>query len=180
MGLSWRQRFALRLRMRYKFKRIYLTLVIPAIIGMFIMSYALYVGFAPVPTLGPNQSAAAASSAALSKLEEFEELFPNATVNGQGQNLSSVHAATPPNPHNFDLVLVASLMVALAPFSVDATIKDRELRKHETDFTDFLFELSELVRGGIDPIKAITTLSQGSLGSITKQVQMVAKQMQIG
>jgi flagellar protein FlaJ len=86
----------------------------------------------------------------------------------------------PPNPHNFDFVLVAGLIIGLGPYSYDVTRKDRELRRNEADFTDFLFELSELVRGGIDPIKAITTLSQGTLGSITKNVQMVAKQMQIG
>ncbi|MGA2665480.1 MAG: type II secretion system F family protein [Nitrososphaerales archaeon] len=176
MVLSWRQRFVLKLRMRYKFKRIYLTFAIPAIIALIIMSYALYTGFAPVPSIGPIQNNAS-NNVALSKLQEYELLYGNATTVASINK--TIHSATP-NPHNFDLVLVASLLIGLGPYSADVTMKDRKLRQYEADFTDFLFELSELVRGGIDPIKAITTLSEGNTGSITEGVRMVAKQMEIG
>ncbi len=54
MVLTRRQRFVLKLRIRYKFKRIYLTLLVPAIIALVIMSYTIYTGYAPVPNLGPK------------------------------------------------------------------------------------------------------------------------------
>jgi len=165
--------------MRYKFKRVYFTLLIPVVIAIVIFSYALYTGFAPVPDLGPVHSGATGSSGQLTKLQEYELLFPNQTASSAGAPPPSKPVA-PPNPHNFDLVLVGGLIIGLGPYSYDVTRRDRQLRRNEADFTDFLFELSELVRGGIDPIKAINTLSQGSLGSITKNVQMVSKQMQIG
>ncbi len=167
--------------MRYKFKRYYVTLVIPIIIAVVIMAYALYTGFAPVPNLGPVQNNTVENSALL-KLEELQLLFPNSTQVSTGGS-SPTHAikiAAPPSPQNFEMVLLVAMFVALGPYAIDATRRDRLLRRRESDFTDFLFELSELVRGGIDPIKAVNTLAQGNVGSITKEVKMVAKQMQIG
>jgi flagellar protein FlaJ len=43
-----------------------------------------------------------------------------------------------------------------------------------------LFELSELIRGGIDPIRSILLLSERELGSITNPVRIIAKQTQLG
>jgi archaeal flagellar protein FlaJ len=180
MVLSWREIFVLKLRMRYKFKRVYLTLALPAAIAIIIFSYALYTGFAPLPNLGAVSTGASASTGQLSGLQEYELLYPNQTASSPGAPPPAAKPAAPPNPQNFNLVLVVGLIIGLGPYSYDATRKDRELRRNEADFTDFLFELSELVRGGIDPVKAINTLAQGTLGSITKNVQMVAKQMQIG
>lgn len=179
MPLGWRQRLALRLRVRYKTKRFYFTLLIPILAGVLIMGLALYSGFAPFPDLSPTTQASStlSNTASLSRLQQFQRLFGNATsVNGTLPTRLSGGA----NPHNFDLVLVLSLSLGLTPYAVDASLAERKRRKYESDFADFLFELSELVRGGIDPIKAVNTLAEGSLGSITKQVRIASKQMQIG
>lgn len=181
--MTRRQRLAFRLSNRYHLRRIVFTLVIPAIIGMAIFGYAVYSGFAPVPLTGPS---AAATSAAASQAAAKEAAYAQLVAEeSPGQNLSSTstHVAKAPHvedPHNFDLILTISLVVGLSPYAADSTLADRRLRRHEQDFTDFLFELSELVRGGIDPIKSTITLSQGSLGSITQPVRVVSKQMEIG
>src|ERR1700722_10832140 len=179
MVLSWRKIFVLKLRLTNNFKRTYVTLAIPAAIAVIIFSYALYTGFAPIPNLGSTTTGVSGPAGQLTKLQEYELLYPNQTATSTGAP-PATKPVTPPNPHNFDLILVIGLLIGLGPYSYDVTRKDRELRRNEADFTDFLFELSELVRGGIDPVKAINTLAQGTLGSITKNVQMVAKQMQIG
>lgn len=157
--------------MRYKVKRVYFTLLIPAVIAIIIFSYLLYIGWAPVPNLGPVHST---STATLTKLQEYYILTNQTSLE---KNLKVV---APPNPHNFDFALVVCTLIGLTPYTVDITMKERRQRLREADFTDFLFELSELVRGGIDPIKATNTLAEGSSGSITNEVRMVAKQMQIG
>jgi flagellar protein FlaJ len=175
MALGWRERLQLKIKVRYKIRRSYFTLLVPALIAIAIMGVALYTGFAPVPNLSAVSQAVPSSSATDARLAAFERLFGNAT------STKAVTSLPPPtNPHNFDLVLVISLVVGLAPYAADSTLLERGRRKAETDFADFLFEMSELVRGGIDPIKAVNTLAEGSLGSITKQVRVASKQMQIG
>ena len=175
MPLTWRQRLILRFRVRYKFKRIYFTLAIPVIVAILIVFLAIYLGFAAVPDLSSNAGASPQSSAAQQRLIAFEQLFGNTTA---GQSPTSLGA--PINPHNFDIVLVVALLVALAPFAIDTYRQERQRRRNEADFADFLFEMSELIRGGIDPVKAVNTLAEGDLGSVTKQVRIASKQMQIG
>ncbi|HUI01116.1 MAG TPA: type II secretion system F family protein [Nitrososphaerales archaeon] len=191
MPLTRRQVLGFKLQHRFKVKRYVFTLAIPAIIGASIFVYAVYTGFAPIPFVGGTSLTPASSSASSDSASLREAAYAkivaqlNPDLNSTGANSTQPSATTPnapslPNPHNFDLILLVGMGVGLAPYSADITIRGRRERKYEEDFTDFLFELSELVRGGIDPIKAIITLSQGSLGSITKPVQTVAKQMQIG
>jgi flagellar protein FlaJ len=188
MPMSRRERLAYKLRNRYHIRRSVFTLVIPALIGIAIFGYAVYTGWAPVPLVGGETSQTTfspANEALASQTTRATEFNALADQLQPGQNASSITVSTmalsqPPASHNFDLVLTVSMIVALAPYSADATLSGRKVRKYEQDFTDFLFELSELVRGGIDPIKATITLSEGGLGSITKPVQVVAKQMEIG
>jgi len=185
--MTWRQRFTYKLSNRYHVKRSIFTLAVPGIIGITILGYSILSGFAPVPLIGGDTltgstggaaaNQAAARQAAYAALVAKVNQGPNATATPTTPIVSTAH---PPDPHNFDLVLTVSMITALGPFSADVTLAGRKVRKYETDFTDFLFELSELIRGGIDPIKAIITLSRGSLGSITTPVQVVAKQMEIG
>ncbi|HMD78665.1 MAG TPA: type II secretion system F family protein [Nitrososphaerales archaeon] len=175
MALGWRERLELKVRVRYRVKRTYFTLLAPALIAITIMGFALYSGFAPLPNLSAVSQAAPTASAAQVRLQQFEKLFGNSTTAPAVSNLPP-----PPSPHNFDLVLVVSLVVGLAPYAADSTLAERKRRRYEADFADFLFEMSELVRGGIDPIKAVNTLAEGSLGSITRQVKVAAKQMQMG
>jgi flagellar protein FlaJ len=191
MPLTWRQRLAFRISHRYKVRRSIFTLAIPATVAFAICVYFIYTGWAPLPFIhGTSLTTTAPATAANSRLAAFEALIASQDANSTGSSNSTNSTATapvkpptpkaPPNPHNIDFLIVGTAVLGLGPYSADITFRGRKERKYEQDFTDFLFELSELVRGGIDPIKAITTLSQGSLGSITKPVQMVAKQMQIG
>ena len=183
MPLTARQRLAYRISHKYHIRRSVFTLAIPAIIGLAIFSYAIYSGFSPVPLVGSSSTGTSSAAAqAAAKEAAYAQIVAE---ENPGQNASTAAAtvapvAHPANPHNFDLILTVSLLVALGPYSADATLAGRRVRRYEEDFTDFLFELSELIRGGIDPVKATLTLSQGSLGSITKPVQVVAKQMEIG
>jgi flagellar protein FlaJ len=187
--MTWRERLEFKLAHRYKVKRSIFTLAVPAVIAIAIMFYALYTGYAPIPFSGGTSlttasGAGSAASAATARQAAYAALVaklnPGENSTTVATAVSSAKILKPPNPHNFDLVLIVSMMVGLGPYAADVTMYGRKVTKYEADFADFLFELSELVRGGIDPIKATITLSQGSVGSITKPIRMVAKQMQIG
>ncbi len=177
MPMSRWRRLVITLRMRYHIKRYFLTLVIPSILGVALIVYTYHIGFWVFPNLNQGSGTAVTPSATLVKLAEFYALS-NETV--PASVLQQYGASTGPDPHNLDLVFLIGAWIALGPYSVDTTLRDRKFRQYEQDFTDFLFELSELVRGGIDPVKATITLSEGNLGSITNQVRLAAKQMQIG
>ena len=52
-------------------------------------------------------------------------------------------------------------------------------RKEEL-YTEFLFKLSELMRGGLDPIKSVKELSKTDLGILTPHVRIAATSMTYG
>lgn len=79
----------------------------------------------------------------------------------------------------FEAMIIAFLL-AFTPYSVLITILERRKLRYEREFADFLFELSELVRGGIDPLRAIKVLSERDLGSITKFVRIASRQTELG
>ena len=81
---------------------------------------------------------------------------------------------------NLYTIIVAVPIIAFGPYAFYVTMESRRKQRYERDFADFLFELSELVRGGIDPARALFTLAEGTTGSITKYVKIAAKQMQVG
>jgi flagellar protein FlaJ len=180
--MTRRERIVYRLRIRYKVKRSYIVVGIPAVVAVLLFVYGIVSGFAFLPGISPPQSGL--SSSANQRLSEYQQLINSenngTSAKGNQTAIAPVVVKAPTNPHNLDLLVVVTMVVGLGPYSYDETRRGRMQRKYEEDFTDFLFELSELVRGGIDPIKATITLSEGNLGSITKQVKVVAKQMLIG
>jgi|SRR5580704_2254017 hypothetical protein len=128
MPLTRRQRLAYRISHKYHVRRSVFTLAIPAIIGLVIFSYAIYSGFAPVPLVGPSATATStAASQAAAKEAAYAQIVDE---ENPGQNASSAPAAVAPvahpaNPHNFDLILTVSMVVALGPYSADATLAGR-------------------------------------------------------
>jgi archaeal flagellar protein FlaJ len=184
LPLTGWQKFSIKLRLRYSVKRQYFTLGIPILIAILVVVLAFHSGFAsiaPVSTLSSSQSSQAALRAA-----EYEAIVQNQSGAASG-NTSALAQITVPPPsstapekQNLYLVIVVTPIIALTPYTVDTFREERRKRQYEQDFADFLFELSELVRGGIDPAKAFLTLAQGEVGSITKFVKIASRQMSIG
>ncbi len=181
MRLNWRQRLAFKIKFRYKIKRRIFTLVIPCVIALLFFFFSFHFGFASTSVAGTGFIPGSAPNTSNSTLaqKEFEFLLlsnPNASVTSIITKI--------PNPNlpkeKLDIVLVATPLIAFTPYAVDITRAERKTRKYEEDFAAFLFELAELVRGGIDPLKGFQTLSEKSTGTITKFVQNSAKQLQIG
>jgi archaeal flagellar protein FlaJ len=183
LPLTGWQKLQIKLKIRYNIPREIFTIGIPVTIAAIITFYAFYSGFASIaaPT---TVSSSQASQAAL-KEAEYQAIVANqsgvASANATAAKLSTpTLVSSAPEKGNLYLIIVATPIIALTPFTVDTFREDRRKRQYEQDFADFLFELSELVRGGIDPAKAFLTLAQGEVGSITKFVKIAARQMNIG
>ncbi len=81
---------------------------------------------------------------------------------------------------DMDQMLVMAFVIATLPYAIDVLMQKRRLKKQEVAFSQLLYKLSELMRGGIDPIKGIIALSRGELGAIKKEVQDCASSLVLG
>ena len=77
-------------------------------------------------------------------------------------------------------MLIFATLIAIIPYSIDVTIQKRRIRRKEELYTEFLFKLSELMRGGLDPIKAVKELSKTNLGELSPHVKMAATALTFG
>jgi flagellar protein FlaJ len=81
---------------------------------------------------------------------------------------------------DLDHIIVFAILVAIIPFSIDSFMEKRKLQKREVAFSEFLYKLSELMRGGIDPVKGFINLSKTNLGAISTHAQNAASSMVLG
>ena len=176
------------LTIRYGIPRWYITLGVPAAIALLLVVGTMATGIVSLAESGTSFTATKVSDAELKK-QQYE-----AILQAQGNNTSDISNSTAKQPptlqeqvksaaksyFNFDDMVVAALLIGLTPYAADITKSYISLKKRERDFVKFLFELSELVRGGIDPIRSLILLAERDTGSITKNVRIAAKQTQLG
>ncbi len=85
--------------------------------------------------------------------------------------------------NNLDQVIVFAVLIAITPYSIDVYAASRRTKKYEEEFVGFLYELSELLRGGLDPLGAIKEIaspalqSERSLHALTPHLQKAAAQI---
>ncbi|VVB96449.1 Type II secretion system (T2SS), protein F [uncultured archaeon] len=64
---------------------------------------------------------------------------------------------------NLDQVLVFAVLIAIIPYSIDVYLARRRIRRYEEEYIGFLYELSELLRGGLDPLNAIKEIASPAI-----------------
>jgi pilus assembly protein TadC len=79
-----------------------------------------------------------------------------------------------------DWVFIIGLFVALTAFGVDSRREMARIRAYERAFAQFLFELADAMRGGIDPAKAIVELSKTQSNIMGKQLRIAADGIRLG
>lgn len=85
--------------------------------------------------------------------------------------------------NNLDQVIVFAVLIAITPYSIDVYLASKRTRRYEEEFVGFLYELSELLRGGLDPLGAIKEIaspaleSERSLHALTPHLQKAAAQI---
>ncbi len=85
--------------------------------------------------------------------------------------------------NNLDQVIIFAVLIAITPYSIEAYLATKRTRRYEEEFVGFLYELSELLRGGLDPLGAIKEIaspaleSERSLHALTPHLQKAAAQI---
>ena len=164
-----------RIRIRYNPPRELFTLALPVAVAILIVLAAFLMGY----TLHGIAKQTTTTSDKEQVLKDF--LAQMNTENSTETAAVSTEAEKPAAPAmGLDEVMVIALIIAILPYSIDITIKKRAVRKKEELYTEFLFKLSELMRGGLDPIKAVKELAKTDLGVLTPHVRIASTSMTFG
>ena len=79
-----------------------------------------------------------------------------------------------------DYVLILGIFVGLTAFGVDSRHEMNRTRAYERAFSQFLFEMADAMRGGIDPAKAIVELSKTNANILRKHLRIAADGIRLG
>jgi len=85
-----------------------------------------------------------------------------------------------------DQIVVFAVLITITPYSIDVYLETRRKKRYEEEFIGFLYELSELLRGGLDPVNAIKEIaspaleSEQSLNALAPHLKKAAAQIAWG
>lgn len=96
--------------------------------------------------------------------------------------IMSLFVLSDPNVTSFALeyTMVAALFIGLLPYAIYAQIEKRTIARYERAFSQFLFEIADSMRGGIDPSKAVIELSKTDTSILSKHLKIAAKGIEMG
>jgi flagellar protein FlaJ len=163
-----------RIRIIYNPPRELFTIGIPIAVALLIVIGAAITGMTLTGNAPSQQSTQNSREQAL---QEFLAQM-NETSNLTGTAPSATTTNTP--SMGLDEILVFATIIAITPYAIDITLQKRSTRKKEELYTEFLFKLSELMRGGLDPIKAVKELSKTDLGILTPHIRIASTSMTFG
>lgn len=166
-------RFFENLSLKYDIRREYFTVGIPVAVALILVAGALASGLVALP--GGQQEIQ--KSDRQKAYEELVKEIEGGPVNGTPAAAETTVAA---GTFGLDQLLIVVFIVAIAPYAVDTTLEKRRSRKKEELYCEFLFKLSELMRGGLDPVKSVVELSKTNLGELTPHVRLAATAMSFG
>ncbi len=103
----------------------------------------------------------------------------------QEKNVTTKPAPVEPREkrNNLDQIIVFAVLIAITPYSIEVYLANKKTKRYEEEFVGFLYELSELLRGGLDPLGAIKEIaspaleSERSLHALTPHLQKAAAQI---
>ena len=79
-----------------------------------------------------------------------------------------------------DAVFVAALWMALTAYALDARREKARIRAYERAFAQFLFEMADAMRGGLDPAKSVVELSSTYTNIMAKPLRIAADGIRMG
>jgi pilus assembly protein TadC len=83
-------------------------------------------------------------------------------------------------PRTPDYVIIVAIFIALTAFGIDARREMQRIRAYERAFAQFLFEMADAMRGGIDPAKAIVELAKTHTNILRKNLRVAADGVRLG
>ena len=79
-----------------------------------------------------------------------------------------------------EAVFVAALWMALTAYALDARRQKARVRAFERAFAQFLFEMADAMRGGLDPAKSVVELSTTYTNIMAKPLRVAADGIRLG
>ncbi len=79
-----------------------------------------------------------------------------------------------------EYVIVAGLFIGLTAYALDARSEISRIRSYERAFAQFLFEMADAMRGGLDPAKALVELSGTTSNTLSKTLRIAADGIRMG
>lgn len=170
------KKFFEALSLKYTIRREYFSVLVPVVVAVLIVVVAYFSGIASLPGEEKQTETSDRQKAYEELLQQMEgeegEVAVPAMIEEEPE---------PPSSHlTLDHVMVIASIVAIVPYALDITLEKRRTRRKEELYTEFLFKLSELMRGGLDPIKSVVELSKTDLGILTPHVRLAATAMSYG
>jgi len=83
-------------------------------------------------------------------------------------------------PFSLEYVAIAGFFIAITPFAIDSLLEKRQILKNERSFAQFLFEMADAMRGGLDPSKAIIELAKTDSGTLGERLKIASDSIRIG
>ena len=171
-----------RIHILYNPPREYFTILVPVVIALLLVAGAAFSGMA----LKGTEKAQASSS---DKVKAYQEMMAQITAE-EGGNITAAETTgtetkdagseAPKQTMGLDEVFVFATLIAITPYAIDITLQKRATRKKEEIYTEFLFKLSELMRGGLDPIKSVKELSKTDMGILSPNIRIASTAMIYG
>jgi pilus assembly protein TadC len=79
-----------------------------------------------------------------------------------------------------DWVFIIAIFIALTAFGIDARREMHRIRAYERAFAQFLFELADAMRGGLDPAKSIVELAKTHTNILAKHLRIASDGIRLG
>ncbi|MEA1865942.1 MAG: type II secretion system F family protein [Euryarchaeota archaeon] len=170
-------RYVQIIKLKYDIKREYVTVAIPVVAAITLIITAAFTGH----VLAIQEESGAGSGRDDARLATYQALVEEVGEVGDGGSMEAGEK-TPDTKSKDDLdrIIVFAVLIAIVPYSIDIYRQKSLLKRREVAYSEFLFKLSELMRGGIDPIRGVIDLSTTDLGTITENVRGAASAMVLG
>ena len=82
--------------------------------------------------------------------------------------------------NSVDYVFIIALFIALTAWGIDARREMMRIRAYERAFAQFLFELADAMRGGLDPAKSIVELAKTYTNILAKHLRIASDGIRLG
>jgi flagellar protein FlaJ len=181
-NLSWfarkKEEFAVlseRIHILYNPPREYFTILVPVILAILLVIGAALSG---MTLKGIEKSTGVGDSDKVQKLKELMAQLDESGSSGATDTPKDTKKEGP--KMGLDEVVCFAVIIAITPYAIDITLQKRTTRRKEELYTEFLFKLSELMRGGLDPIKSVKELSRTDMGILSPNVRIASTSMLYG
>jgi flagellar protein FlaJ len=162
---------------KYQLRREYFTILLPVAVAILLVSTAYFSGFAGFKGEVQQKD---------DRQKAYDALVAQMAAEGGGEgelqlNTTAKKETTAAKEKvGIDHIIIIATLIAITPFGIDTTLQKRKIRRKEGLYTEFLFKLSELMRGGLNPIKGVVELSKTDLAELTPHVRLAGTLMSYG